>query len=405
MQINVYLLTSSIHNKTAIEKTTREYLTQLNAALLSIQSKVQLVMQNDFSTFDTEFLDLIFVRTGGTEGVFRQMEKEYPSVRDAGNIHLLTSGENNSLAASVEILSYLNQNNRKGGILHGSISYVAKQIDRLARIAHAKQQLRGQRIGVLGEPSDWLIASRVDEVILQQKLGITLERISISELVQEIEQHNYPKEVEERLHATDKYPVQGALHIYGAIRRLISKYRLNAITLRCFDLLSLVHNTGCLALALLNEEGIPASCEGDIPALLTMMISNALTGVSGFQANPSRIDPETGKIVFAHCTIPLNMVTSYRYNTHFESGIGVAIQGELPEGKATLLKMDGNLTRCFVQDVMLCNNPHEEQLCRTQIVVDAPEAIDYFFHHPIGNHHIILPGHHTELINAFWKSL
>ena len=76
MQINVYLLTSSIHNKTAIEKTTREYLTQLNTALLSMQSKVLLVLQNDFSTFGTEFLDLIFIRTGGTEAEFRQKEKE-----------------------------------------------------------------------------------------------------------------------------------------------------------------------------------------------------------------------------------------------------------------------------------------------------------------------------------------
>ena len=50
-------------------------------------------------------------------------------------------------------------------------------------------------------------------------------------------------------------------------------------------------------------------------------------GISGFQANPSSINPETGEIIFAHCTIPLNMVERYELDTHFESGIGTGIRG------------------------------------------------------------------------------
>ena len=58
--------------------------------------------------------------------------------------------------------------------------------------------------------------------------------------------------------------------------------------------------------------------EGDVPALLSMMISHALTGVSGFQANPAQIDVETGRILFAHCTIPFNMVENWQFDTHFD---------------------------------------------------------------------------------------
>ena len=35
------------------------------------------------------------------------------------------------------------------------------------------------------------------------------------------------------------------------------------MTVRCFDLLGRIGTTGCLALAILNAEGIPAACEGD----------------------------------------------------------------------------------------------------------------------------------------------
>ena len=50
----------------------------------------------------------------------------------------------------------------------------------------------------------------------------------------------------------------GALLIYEALRKVVDKYQQRGFTLRCFDLLSVLHNTGCLALARLNAEGLVA---------------------------------------------------------------------------------------------------------------------------------------------------
>ena len=115
-------------------------------------------------------------------------------------------------------------------------------------------------------------------------------------------------------------------------------------------LLDAVHNTGCWALAKLNSEGIVAGCEGDVPTMLTMMVVRALCGVSCFQANPASINPETGEIPFAHCTIPFDMVQRYELDTHFESGIGVGIRGYVPEGPVTICKLAGDLSRAFVAE-------------------------------------------------------
>ena len=138
-----------------------------------------------------------------------------------------------------------------------------------------------------------------------------------------------------------------------------------------------------------------------------MTIAQALTGISGFQANPSSINPETGQMVFAHCTIPLNMVERYELDTHFESGIGVGIRGYMKEGSVTIFKVSGDLRRSFIAEGELLRNESKPDLCRTQQVIQLsdPSQATYFLTNPIGNHHIILPGRQKPLLEEIVKSL
>jgi L-fucose isomerase-like protein len=141
--------------------------------------------------------------------------------------------------------------------------------------------------------------------------------------------------------------------------------------------------------------------------MLSMAITNALLGVSGFQANPSQINPETGEMLFAHCTIPLNMVERYELDTHFESGIGVGIRGFMKEGPVTVFKVSGDLKRSFMAEGELVRNQAKPDLCRTQQVIQLAdnEQTAYFLTHPIGNHHIITPGKNRKLFEDFIASL
>ena len=240
-----------------------------------------------------------------------------------------------------------------------------------------------KRLGIIGKPSDWLIASTYDKESVAHKFGFELVDIPIDEVTS--------------LGKVDG-GIEGAEVIYQRLKQLVAQYDLAGLTLRCFDLLTTVYNTGCWALAKLNSEGIPAACEGDVPTLLTMMIAKELTGCPGFQANPARIQDNT--MLFAHCTLPLSMCEQYSLTTHFESGIGVAIHGELPLGDYTLLKVNGDGTRVFAEDVQLIRNQYEPNLCRTQVWLQVSEAaIRYFMTHPIANHHVILPGHWAEKVN------
>ena len=237
------------------------------------------------------------------------------------------------------------------------------------------------RLGVVGKPSDWLIASSVD-------YSHVLERMNIEIVDIPIEQMTSLGEVDPGM--------AGAEAIYQRLKDIVEQNNLQGVTLRCFDLLSTVKNTGCIALSKLNDEGIPAACEGDIPTLLTMMIVKRLTGQLCFQVNPARVQPD-GKMLFAHCTLPLGMTEKHEYTTHFESGIGVAIHGDLPTGDYTLIKMSGDMQRMLAEDVTLERCQFEPTLCRTQVWVQAtPEVSHYFMTDPIANHHILIRGHHAD---------
>ncbi|MCR5841311.1 MAG: hypothetical protein K6G86_04455 [Bacteroidales bacterium] len=280
--------------------------------------------------------------------------------------------------------------------------------------------LDGMRFGVIGKPSDWLISSNVDYAVVRENLGVELVDIPIEELIEEARRpgpettpnpgnprrngEGSPEKATVPRPGIDLKPLnpprygskidagdwQGALGIYAALRRLVDRYHLDGLTLRCFDLLTALHNTGCLALAILNAEGVTATCEGDIPAMLSMAVARALTGRASFQVNLSRIEGD--RLLFAHCTVPLSLVRDYCYDTHFESGIGVAIHGELPEGPVTLFKLSPDCRRMYRREARLVANTYGDALCRTQVVVEAPGAAAYFLRTPIGNHHILVPG-------------
>ncbi len=400
--IAIYTLTSELHDEQAVGAVTREFLESL-----SIEYDFR---GSDYADFGSYPLSLIFVRTGGTEGIFRRLLPTLP-IGKGEKFYLLSSGKSNSLAASMEILSYLQQNDLQGEILHGDPGYISRRINMLAQVESARRKLRACRLGVVGEPSDWLISSHADKDKVREYLGIELIDIPMQELLDAIAatpldptsassmqistpDANVPKELAIR------QALPGAHQIYLALKTVVERHQLQGFTLRCFDLLTAVRNTGCMALARFNSEGIVAGCEGDVPAMLSMMIAQVLTGMSGFQANPARINPETGELLFAHCTIPFNMVEHYELDTHFESGIGVGIRGYMKEGPVTIFKVSGDLSRCFIEEGELVRNQAQPDLCRTQQIIrlSDPSKAHYFLTKPIGNHHIIMRGHHKGLL-------
>ena len=332
---------------------------------------------------------VVAILSGGTEAQFVELVRD-KKIDLKRPVYLMVSGYSNSLAAALEILSYIRLRNGIAKIMQhpkDTIFPEVSETDSLTRVPLEKvlKNEKKQRLGVIGRSSDWLIASDVNYKEVLKAMNCELVDVPITEVT--------------TLGEVDP-GMKGAEAIYDRIKEIIAKYQLDGVTLRCFDLLSTIKNTGCIAMSKLNDEGIPAGCESDIPTLLTMMACKKLTGEPGFMVNPARIQPD-GQMLLAHCTIPLKMTDKHEYTTHFESGIGVAIHGELPKGDYTLVKLSGDMKRLLAVNVTLTKCQYEKNLCRTQVWIQStPIVSQYFLTAPIANHHVLIHGHHAA---KFWR--
>jgi L-fucose isomerase-like protein len=130
--------------------------------------------------------------------------------------------------------------------------------------------------------------------------------------------------------------IAAAARVHPVLANLVGKHRLDALTVRCFDLVTDLRTSGCLALAELNDAGITAGCEGDLPSTVAMIWTRLLLGEVPWMANPVQIHPDEDVLVLAHCTVARSLTSSYRIRSHFESGHGAAIDGALEPGPVTL---------------------------------------------------------------------
>ncbi len=350
-----------------------------------------------------ETVSIVYVASGGTAGMFKEA---LPSLKEP--VILITSGSDNSLSASMEMMTYMANEGKKGRLLHGSKAEVAAALDQIYCAAQTKRALKGIRLGLIGKPSDWLISTHIDYAALRKTIGIEVIDIDMTELLNEIKKKSYPDNASSRSLMNqdfNKEQIIGALEIYGAFSRIVNKYQLDGFSVRCFDLLTSVKNTGCLGLALLNQEGIYSGCEGDLPSLISMAILGKISNQPVFQCNPSRVNSQKNEIIFAHCTLPLNMPVSYKLDTHFESGIGVAIAGDIPSGSATIFKATGMLDRYFISGAVIKESLQECNLCRSQIRLHCDVEIEKFFNTPVGNHYLICLGNYTAHLKEFFALL
>lgn len=347
-------------------------------------------------------LPVYFIASGGAEEGFKANH-----VKTSEPYILLTTPGYNSLAASMEIMGYLQEHNLKGEILHGDMQIIADRLKVLLKVAEARNKLAHAKLGCFGLPGG-LIASDANFDLLKEKYNIEFKMFELDELIEEYHKGGYPEnEYTKNLKAKafNLEEVEKALNVYGALKRLIAKYELTGVTVRCFTLLNAIHTTGCLALAILNAEGIAAACEGDQKSLLTMAVSEALTGSAGFMANPSCMDPKTKEIIYAHCTIPMDMCDDYNLTTHFESGIGVAVACDIKPQEVTIFKTNEDLSKYHAEIAELKETMHKNTLCRSQMRLYLPSGTKYFSKNPISNHHIIVKGNYKELFDEFFNQI
>lgn len=404
--MDLYLITfaSELHKQASVHKSHETLLSEIEKYFT-----VHIVNHKDIGTLSNDDFKLVFIATGGTERLFVQHFESLPHP-----VMLLTDGLQNSLAAALEISSWVRSKGMKAQIIHGEIQNVILQI--LAYHSNFKSQweIRGKRIGVLGTPSSWLIASNVDYLLAKRRWGVEFIDVQLKDIIAQYDEITDDEVGRQSVEfasralacreATPEDLIK-AMRLYKAVRNICKREKLDAITLSCFALISQTGTTGCLTLSLLNDDGILAGCEGDLQSIFTLLAVKTVTGQTGFMANPSLINEKNNELMLAHCTIGTKLTEQFIIRNHFESDSGVAIQGILPAGDVTIVKCSGEcLDEYFVSSGSLTENTNYVNACRTQVRVKLNSPVDYFLRSPLGNHHILIQGNYEKELNSFFAS-
>lgn len=401
MTINLITFASILHKQVTIRSSHEAVLSELEKYFT-----VKFVDYRDIHQLTKDDFSIIFIATGGVERLVMQCFESLP--RPA---IILADGMQNSLAAALEISSWLRGRGMKSEILHGDFMSIVQRIQVLYTNFKAQRSLVGLRIGVIGTPSSWLIASNVDYLLAKRRWGIEyldipLERIyDVYDRIKDSEVGASCAAVASQALACREGTPEDmikAMRLYRAIKRICKEEKLSAVTVSCFKLIERTGTTGCLALAMLNDEGIIAGCEGDLQSVFTLLVAKALTGKVGFMANPSMINARNNEIILAHCTIGMKQTERYIIRNHFETESGIGIQGLLPEGDVTIVKCGGEcLDEYYLSTGTLTENTNYINMCRTQVRVKMNTPADYFLKNPLGNHHILLQGNYENSLNEF----
>ena len=488
MQINLSLISSSLHNITELSQKRMEVIEALKALGDVSIFKNSSPASCGIESATGQVVNVAYILTGGTESLFIKLFGE--NLSRLGNIAIISDAYHNSLAASQEICTWLYNNGVQHRHIHIPLHSPDATLNRLPTLLCAEspapqrcecnagvaairegaeaataeaagieaasdeaarteaasteaastkatsteaasteaatakaasdeaatadalvKALGGCTIGLIGEASPWLIASGIDKEALSERCGVSFREISIGTLADKYlgyrelwKNHTLSAgaraELDEVLcrfscslegdRTTED--LSDAAIMYLALASICKEEHLDAVTVKCFDLLSSCKTTACLALALLNDNGKIAGCEGDIPSICTMLAVYKALGRPSFMANPASIDSDNLSIDFAHCTIPTAMVESCTLPSHFESGIGIGINGELPLGNYTLCKLSGKtLERSLICNGRLVKGEYLSNRCRTQVrfIFESKAEFDAFCKARVGNHIIL----------------
>jgi len=334
--------------------------------------------------------DIILFMSGGSER--KAIELADPD----RPVLLLSIRGNNAYPAATEVMAWMGNHNRIAMLSDATDASESGLIDRWRSAAGVWQSLEGKRAGLVGTVSEWLVASDVSAGVLLKQFGVKLVGIPWTKLP-DFSNEEPDNALLSRFGGQKAAGLDEAARILTLLRRVISDNNLNALGVECFSLVQQRKVTACLALAQLNSEGTVAACEGDLASMAGMMAGQAATGIVPWMANTTRLTEKT--LILSHCTIAFDLVSDVKLPTHFETDISLAIDGQMTATEVTLFRFSETLLRVFIAEGRVAGRPRLPDACRTQVEIELAEnKLKILREKPLGNHLLVLPGRHADLL-------
>ncbi|WP_091234735.1 fucose isomerase [Anaerobium acetethylicum] len=188
---------------------------------------------------------------------------------------------------------------------------VISKINATIQAAKLKTELGSLKLASVGHTPQGFGFGRALDIDMLKVFGVTLESIEARELINKAigftdeECESFLQETKEHTVGLDATPEKNRkdfARLYKAYKDYVTENKIGALSSRCWpDFFTAFGTPVCTVLAMLNDLGIPASCEADAYGALSMYMGTQLTGAPVFFGDPVSLDEEENTITFWHC--------------------------------------------------------------------------------------------------------
>ena len=295
------------------------------------------------------------------------------------------------------------------------------KVIRYARAAALKQRINGKRIGLMGWRAQGMSDVTFDELALREtfgtyviNIGLTRYSRAVEAVDEKIVQQNWEKMAAGfTIDRTTQEVVNYGIRSYLALERLVEEENLDALTVECFH----DHLGGpCVGKSILNDRGIAASCESDVPSTIVMAAGQILSGEPAFHADFIKMNVAENSAILHHCgNMPRRLAARPErlelrsIPEHIGPGAyGPVISATMKAGPVTLANLvgrRGNMRLCVLEGEAVSHTPEfPGSGAKVVFPYNLAEALEALGNAGYGHHFSVFPGHWGREI-AEWAAL
>lgn len=238
----------------------------------------------------------------------------FPEARTGGRLRL------NSFCG-VNLASHaLSRNAVSFDHVHGApdSARALKEVDEFAKAGMIANGFNGTKILLVGEHPDGFDACNFNEKQLNQRFGVSVDRIPVVEFINEVKalpesasDEGYERRRKDfaNLAELDEVASRKTMKIYSHLKSKAEQQGYAGCAVRCWpDFFTEYDCAACGALALMNEDMRPSGCEADMMGVVTSIALQKASGGTVFNTDLVDVNPEDDTVVFWHCgQAPIDM--------------------------------------------------------------------------------------------------
>jgi len=278
-----------------------------------------------------------------------------------------------------------------------------------------RNRLRGTRIGVVGSRTQGMTPTAVDEVEILRLFGVQLIHFGFDELLANANNisQNAAEEAWREVSTAAKEVSSGheaglaAMKNYLAAKQLVQTLDLHALSIGAYPH---CQGTMCLPIALLNDEGIIAGCEGDVNSTLSMVLLSLLSDAPVHFGEMLEIDEAANTVVTSHCGAG---APSLANSSGFVlcpvrlANDGVCIRYSAKTGPVTYVNLVGRKENyrlgAFEGEAVTTGMVFEGNPLKIHMKTSFHTIIKLVAENGFGHHWMTGYGHYSEILQAFCR--